>query len=799
MGYTEYLQRSLLGDSRKLIELKMRNFLGKGGEEKLISQWIGNICDAYGCSYFGFQLIRYLHTTYNVAMPEQEQHTILGVHFPAANTASPVKPSEEDKKRYAQILADLVVNNSYDAVDGVYAKALFETILIHNKFLEKDGSLRAIGKWDVYDVCRMLHMDYADAVNIAFKTFTDGSLSVMDARNLIEKFSFAANLTKMQRDTFVGEYTKQVHGIRKKTFTARKPRVTENLGKGFGKLLNPDVPMNQQEWSEKFMEHLIDETPNLMGYSNTARIIFEQILGAFTISTEPNFDAQKITDEQLFRDINMRVKGALMDFTEKTGGYSPLSGEDRGQLMKEILGRNNVNNLKDAYFAWSVPVWTGEQIKRDSLGSRMEDVLTGKVAVRKEDILIALFIVCSEVWSQQNDLCLIAIGSKKKKAAVAVMSVQEQKEWKNKIVCNRLKLFINHVNMYLKKASLDSFYLAHPTEAAICYAILTREKAGDFYLDNVSKFKENPGKVYYTTAYPSRFGIPEWRNPDFVRVNEFPQTQEDLFKSLDGKIRRYLYRSEYVNPQADLLMQIRALAKKIHAVYVQEQFAGLDVYFSEKEEENRRVCEVGFIPAINMGRVYTKIDDVSEDFLKILLGEKKILLQFRETRFSKAWKQKKKVHHPEMLVEERGGLALRKSAQQLKLKRTVGIYRVSRKQKICPIWTINSRYTDMKNLNPQLAQLVHTRALLTLLQCEIMALLHIQTKQETAKRADIAEDDEAGILNLIREDATAGNNAMLEEEEEWMEQYFPFPVEISLGSTISLKLPALDIVSLSVK
>ena len=822
MEYTRFLQTNLLRDDRKLIELEMGKLLTHATTKEIIAERIGHICDQYGYSYFGFQLIRYLHANYSDPVPDAEYHTIRNERFAVTNISAPMQASADDRKRYAMILSNLVDGNQYDPIDGTYARSLFEAILIQNRFLKKDGKLRPITKWDVYDIGRMLNLKLFDVESIACKSFADGALSGVDARNLIEKFSFAANLTKEERDKLLLEYQNETQRKRPVDYKSRKPGVTSNMVSDFSKLLNPEVPMDRGTWTKIFLEKLVDESPRLKGYSNTARIIFEQILVFAQKCASPEFYSNGAKDEQFFKDLKNHVNQALEDFTKKNGRYEPLPDETRKALVADILAKGNTDNLKVAYFSWSVPVWTGDGVKRDSLVNRLEKVLKGKIAVRKEDILIALFIACARQWEHQKDILMPVPDCEAEK--INNLTTNERAKEIHSAVKNRLKWFINNANILLSAAYLDRFYLPHPTEAAISYAILTRSQAGGLYLDGLSTLEALKTTVCYSTTNPGMFNIPEplkvqkeqkeqeeKEKQETQEEKEKQEAQERLFNSLNNKIQRYLYRCVYTSPKAELLLQIKNIAKEIQKVYVAERFKSIDIYFTELKRDGNIVCEYGFIPAINIGRKYQQLGDLPGELYEVLFGNRKITIPLRETRIPREWRSEHKVYHPSRLVEECSRFTIKMSGKKLRLKKATSKYQVSKKQKINTVWTVHTRYPEMKDLNDQLKQLVHARALLVLLQREIMALLRIKPCREATIYSDPIEDQEAAVQPDPVEDQEAAEKheeailtivgdatkVDIEKEEERQERFFPFPVEISIGRRAILKLPALDAVTFS--
>ena len=809
MEYTRFLQTNLLRDDRKLIELEMGKLLTHATTKEIIAERIGHICDQYGYSYFGFQLIRYLHANYSDPVSDAEYHTIRNERFAVTNISAPMQASVDDRKRYAMILSNLVDGNQYDPIDGTYARSLFEAVLIQNRFLKQDGKLRLITKWDVYDIGRMLNLKLSDVESIACKSFADGALSGVDARNLIEKFSFAANLTKEERDKLLLEYQNETQRKRPVDYKYRKPGITSNLVSDFSKLLNPEGPVDRDTWMNDFLKKLVDESPRLKGYSNTARIIFEQILVFAQKCADPEFYRNGVKAEQFFDDLKNHVNQALEDFTNKNGLYQPLPDEICKTLVADIIAKGNTDNLKNAYFSWSVPVWTGEAIKRDPLGSRLEKVLKGKVAVRKEDILIALFIACARQWEHQKDILMPVPDCDAEKKKINNLTTNERAREIHSAVKNRLKWFINNANILLSAAYLDRFYLPHPTEAAISYAILTRSQAGGLYLDGLSTLEALKITVCYSTTNPGMFNIPEplkvQKEQKAQEEKEKQEAQERLFNSLNSKIQRYLYRCVYTSPKAELLLQIKNIAKEIHKVYVAERFKSMDIYFTEIKRDSNIVCEYGFIPAINIGRKYQRLGDLPGELYEVLFGNRKITIPLRETRIPREWRSKHKVYHPSRLVEECSRFTIKMSGKKLRLKKITGKYQVSKNQKMSTVWTINTRYREMKDLDDQLKQLVHARALMVLLQREIMALLRIKPCREATIYSEPIEDQKAAVQPEPIEDhekailAIVGDaeKSDIEEEEARQERFFPFPVEISIGKRTILKLPAMDAVTFS--
>ena len=737
MQHTKYLQTRLLRDNRNLIDLELRSMLKHATTTTMIADRLRYIFEEYGCSYFGYQLIRHLHTKHTDSMPEEEFHLIFGQTFCAHNLSSPSQASMDDKRRYAKILADLAKENTYASIDSTYATDLFETVLISNRFLEKDGQQRPITKWDAYDISRMLSIPLPEAEILVAKTFTDGSLSVLNARNLIEKSSFVAELSKEKRDALISEYEITTKNKRRVTYTDRKAGVTDKTGSIFSDLFQNKDTLKTEIGFAKFYEKLIKEAPRLKGCSNTARIIFEQLLTFAVKVSSPDYYPEDTAEETVFHDLKKFVNQALSDFSEKGGDYHPLSMEARRALMQNLFVESTAGNLKEAYFSWSVPVWTGEGIKKDAMGSRVEAVLTGKKAVRKEDILIALFIVCSRFWENKS------------------FSVKTA-ETARSTLTNRLKCFINAANMYLKQAYLEKFYLPHPTEAVITYAILAGESAGDLYRDSIERLEENDAIIHYSTTNPSRFGIPEPIRTECVTVSDFDPNQQDMFGKLDGKIRRFLYRCVYAHPDNDLLIQIKAVARNIYRVFAAERFMGVDIYFSERREEEIVIGEYGFIPAINIGRSYVRIDDTPGDFYKILIGKEKIGLLFRETRIPQKWR--------------------------IELK----------KEELYIPKTIEDSYPEIKKLDEKLQQQIHARALLVLLQREIITLLGLSPSQETVERPDRIDDCEKEITKSVADSTFWETEEEMEADEERRETEFPFPVKISVGEHIIFKIPTLD-------
>ena len=735
MQHTKYLQTRLLHDNRNLIELELKDMLKYGTTTKMISDRLHYIFNEYGCSYLGYQLIRFLHSK---STSEGDFHLIFGQSFAAQNLSSPSQASVEDKKRYAQLLADLVKETAYTPIDHTYAIALFETILIENCFLEKDGQLRPITKWDAYDTAHMLSMSLPEAEMLVSKTFTDGSLSVLNAHNLIEKFSFLADLSKEKRNALLVAYKEEEKSKRRVTGTDRKAGVTTKVGNVFSDLFKDVDALKTETGFAQFYKKLIKEAPRLKGASNTARIIFEQILSFAVKLAEPDYYAAETKEVTVFSDLKKHVDQALDSFSKTDGDYYPLSEEARRALMRNLFAENSADNLKEAYFSWSVPIWTGEAIKKDSLASRTEAVLTGKKPVRKEDILVALFIVCSRFWEN------IVSSSKAEKEIHAVRT-------------NRLKNYINAANMYLKQAYLQKYYLPHPTESVITYAILAGDHAGICYADSIAQLEENAAIIHYSTTNPARFGIPKSNRENRVTVSDFDQAQQDLFERLEGKIRRFLYRCIYSNPNDNLLTQIKIIAKNIHQVYVAERFAGIDVYFTEREKDGAASFEYGFIPTVNIGRSYVQIGNILDDFYQILIGKQKIDLLFRETRIPETWRKE------------------------------------LNKEDLYAPWTIDTRYPEIKKLPKELQQLLYTKALLVLLQREIITLLRLSPRQEPVERRDRIDDHETDIINSN----VPETEEEMEEDEARQETAFPFPVEISVGKHVIVKIPALDNVTFS--
>ena len=136
MEYTQNTYVSIIDTIRKEVAEKAES-LSYDKSRKIFREQLSAICAEYGCQFLGFNLIRMLHKEkiHVDIQVNNDEVAICGHIFAKENISKPSAISNEDKEKYAHILAQVTCATGNWPMTEELAAARFCTLLKANLYL----------------------------------------------------------------------------------------------------------------------------------------------------------------------------------------------------------------------------------------------------------------------------------------------------------------------------------------------------------------------------------------------------------------------------------------------------------------------------------------------------------------------------------------------------------------------------------------------------------------------------------------------------------------------------------------
>ena len=517
--------------------------------------------------------------------------TISGHTFTKENVAKPSAISNEDKEKYACILAQVACATDNWPMTEEVAVARFCTLLKDNLYLEDDlKTTREVNRKDILNIARGLALSYQDTNELLFRTLECGVLTDTSAADLIEGFIIKNNQSVSEREKMLAEYT--ARAPRSKTpIDKRKDNITQVVRDTFHeKVILADKDSCYKDRRNLCLDYLVKNARFLDAPNRTAMLLYEKIL-CYVRNTMIGQYEEVRNDKELFDRLN---KYLILDNT-----HVGLTAKERIALTQLLLPYQDYDSLEDAYNSWAIPTVNSDgELVRIELGSRMERILRGdrKISIQKRDILFALFLACSLEWEYDS-------------------------ETDTDVLLQRLDRFENLAKELLRKAFLnyDQFYLPHPLETSIAIAIMCGPLAEGVFGDVTSELNYW-SKGTKTNSNAAQKNLPA-SAPDDKQQKNLSKEHDRIWKNIDSCVRNAMKKMAEINADKKIVDQITSLALEIYSVWEKEDFCGIDVYFCENGKW-------GYLPITSVGQGYQHVGETPEWVHSILYGTTNLGIPF---------------------------------------------------------------------------------------------------------------------------------------------------------------------------
>lgn len=589
MGYTENKKADIIEAIRQEVNERAEE-LSYAKTREIFRTQLEAICVEYGCQFLGFNLVRKLHKEYGAPVQGRDDLvSINGITFARDDVVKPSAISDDDKDKYAGILANITCSTDLFPMSEDLAASRFGVLLKENLYLEDDlQAKRDVSRKDILNIARGLGFSLQDTNELLFRTLECGVLTDISATDLIERFIIENNQSIMEREQMLVEYKKRTKNIAKTEVDKRKENITQTVCDKFvDEVLSANKELTYEECKVKCLNYLVKNARFLDAPNRTAMHMYRKLL--CYIRNAMNGEYKGSSDEKAIFE---RLKYALI-----TSDECVLSEEEQILLVQTLLESENCDTLEEAYTSWAVPSVNkvnGEMAKIE-LGSRLEGLLCGyqKVQIQKTDILFALFLACSLEW-EYNDITDI------------------------EVLHTRLNRFINLANEVLNKAYLvnDRFYLPHPLESSIAIAIMCGPLAEGVFRDVTSELQRY-GERIKTNSELARIALPPKVEGETNNLPKIGSKKEKDYKNLHGSIMNAMHQLRHGVQYNEIFYEAAEIAQKIRDVWKNNNFRSIDIYFSPDGTW-------GYIPAVSIGKNYKQVGKTPSIIQGILYSGKKL-------------------------------------------------------------------------------------------------------------------------------------------------------------------------------
>lgn len=593
MEYTQNTYVSIIDTIRKEVAEQAES-LSYAKSREIFREELSAICAEYGCQFLGFNLIRMLHNEkIHVDMQVNNDGVVICDHiFAKENIVKPSAISNEDKEKYAYILAQVACATGNWPMIEELAIARFYTLLKDNLYLQDDmKTTREVNRKDILNVARSLALSYQDTNELLFKTLECGVLSDTSAADLIECFIIENNQGVLEREDMLAEYSICTRNIRPTPIDKRKDNITQIVCDTFYEtVLSVNKNVCYEDRRNLCLDYLVKNARFLDAPNRTAMLLYEKLL-CYTRNAMIGQYEEVSNDKELFDRLN---KYLITDDT-----HVALSSKERVALTQLLLSYQDYDRLEDAYNSWAIPtVNSNGELIRIELGSRMEKILRGdrNISIQKKDILFALFLACSLEWEYDNETDI-------------------------EVLLQRLNHFENLANELLQNAFLgsDQFYLPHPLETGIALAIMCGPLAEGVFGDVVAELNYwSKGTKTNSTAAQKKLPVSA---PDDKQQKKLSKEHDRIWKSIDGSVRNAMKKLLEINADKNIVDQITSLALAIYSVWEKEDFCGIDIYFDANGTW-------GYLPITSIGLSYQAAGETPEWAHSVLYGTTNLEIPF---------------------------------------------------------------------------------------------------------------------------------------------------------------------------
>ena len=600
MEYTQNTYVSIIDTIRKEVAEKAES-LSYDKSRKIFREQLSAICAEYGCQFLGFNLIRMLHKKkiHVDIQVNNDEISICGHIFDKENIAKPSAISNEDKEKYAHILAQVTCATGNWPMTEELAAARFCTLLKDNLYLEDDlKTTREIERKDLLNVARGLALSYQDTNELLFRTLECGVLTDTSAADLIERFIIENKQSVSEREKMLTEYTARAPH-KKASIDKRKDNITQIVRDTFyEKIISTDEVSCYDDRRSLCLDYLVKNARFLDAPNRTAASIYTRLL--ICIRDTMNGEYDEITDEKA---IFKRLRAALI--TSRTDWS--LSKEEQISLVQELLASEDCDTLNEAYTSWSIPsIHAGEEkLGKIELGTRMEHIVTGDgdIQIQKKDLLFALFLACSLAWEGTEETDIDVLRA-------------------------RLDRFINLSNELLRKAYIENerLYLAHPMESSIATAIMCGSLAEGVFRDVTENLKLLGDRIR-TNSELSRTKLPPKVPGETARLPQINPEEEADYDKLHDSVMTAMHQLRHgINDENNknrnkILYEAADIAQKIRDIWKRHNFRSIEIYFHPNGTW-------GFIPTASIGKDYKEVGNTPKGIQEILYGNQKLKVIF---------------------------------------------------------------------------------------------------------------------------------------------------------------------------
>lgn len=562
---------------------------------EMFRKQLSAICAEHGCQFLGFNLVRMLHKKLGVDIPENnDEVTISGHTFARENIAKPSAISNEDKEKYACILAQVACTTGNWPMTEELATVRFCTLLKDNLYLENDlKTTREVNRKDILNVARSLAFSYQDTNELLFRTLECGVLTDTSAADLIERFIIENNQSVLEREEMFAEYSTRTQNIRPTPIDRRKDNITQVVRDTFYEtFLSKNKDICYKDRRNLCLEYLVKNARFLDAPNRTAANIYSKLLVYIRDAMNGDYD-EHFDDKTVFE----RLRTILI--TSRTDWVLPK--EEQIPLVQALLASEDCDTLNEAYTSWSVPSVNTKEgtMGKIELGTRMERIVTGDtdIQIQKKDLLFALFLACSLSWESDEQADLVVLRA-------------------------RLDRFINLANELLRKAYIENerFYLPHPMESSIATAIMCGPLAEGVFRD-VTEELSLLGDRIKTNSQLSRLKLPPRVTGETTNLPVIRGKEKKAYDNLHDSVMTAMQQLRHGADGNEILWEAADIAQKIRDVWKKHNFRSIEIYFHQKGTW-------GFIPTASIGKDYEEVGKTPKRIQDILYGNQKVQVVF---------------------------------------------------------------------------------------------------------------------------------------------------------------------------